>query len=141
MTPVNASRKMVEHEGIAPSTPVWKTVVFLSTLMLGEIGAPCEMLLKRRKIFNSSGRGEWDPKRVIFCSLTKIVRKPNPQTFTEQQLAVCPCPRENLSRSIIRGSVVAFVRSHPGSGGRSARKQRRSHWARCAGVRAPRSNR
>ena len=26
--------KLVEHEGIAPSTPVWKTGMFLSTLML-----------------------------------------------------------------------------------------------------------
>jgi hypothetical protein len=30
-------KKLVEHEGIAPSTPVWKTGMFLSTLMLGKL--------------------------------------------------------------------------------------------------------
>src|SRR5687767_12766205 len=29
--------KMVEHEGIAPSTPVWKTGMFLSTPMLVQV--------------------------------------------------------------------------------------------------------
>src|SRR5687767_8004496 len=32
--------EMVEHEGIAPSTPIWKTGVFLSTPMLVN-GIPC----------------------------------------------------------------------------------------------------
>ena len=33
-TGIRVARKLVEHEGIAPSTPVWKTGMFLSTLML-----------------------------------------------------------------------------------------------------------
>jgi hypothetical protein len=33
--------EMVEHQGIAPCIPVWKTGVYLSTLMLGKIGIPC----------------------------------------------------------------------------------------------------
>ncbi len=31
------------HEGSAPSTPVWKTGVCLSTLMPEKIGVPCEI--------------------------------------------------------------------------------------------------
>ena len=37
-----ASREMVEHQGIAPYIPVWKTGVYLSTPMLGKNGVPCE---------------------------------------------------------------------------------------------------
>ena len=33
---------MVEHQGIAPCIPVWKTGVYLSTPMLGQNGVPCE---------------------------------------------------------------------------------------------------
>jgi hypothetical protein len=33
---------MVEHQGIAPCIPVWKTGVYLSTPMLGRNGVPCE---------------------------------------------------------------------------------------------------
>ena len=33
---------MVEHQGIAPCIPVWKTGVYLSTPMLGQNGDPCE---------------------------------------------------------------------------------------------------
>jgi len=33
---------MVEHQGIAPCIPVWKTGVYLSTPMLEKIGVPCE---------------------------------------------------------------------------------------------------
>ena len=29
--------EMVEHQGIAPCIPVWKTGVYLSTLMLGKL--------------------------------------------------------------------------------------------------------
>ena len=32
--------EMVEHQGIAPCIPVWKTGVYLSTPMLEEIGVP-----------------------------------------------------------------------------------------------------
>ena len=32
--------EMVEHQGIAPCIPVWKTGVYLSTLMLEKIGVP-----------------------------------------------------------------------------------------------------
>jgi hypothetical protein len=31
---------MVEHQGIAPCIPVWKTGVYLSTPMLEQIGVP-----------------------------------------------------------------------------------------------------
>ena len=33
---------MVEHQGIAPCMPVWKTGVYLSTPLLGKNGVPCE---------------------------------------------------------------------------------------------------
>jgi hypothetical protein len=38
---VARKEKLVEHEGSAPSTPVWKTGMFLSTPML-EIGSLLE---------------------------------------------------------------------------------------------------
>jgi hypothetical protein len=37
LTPVFASREMDEHQGSAPCIPVWKTGVYPSTLMLGEM--------------------------------------------------------------------------------------------------------
>src|SRR4029453_14704843 len=37
LTPVFASREMDEHQGSAPCIPVWKTGVYLSTPMLGEM--------------------------------------------------------------------------------------------------------
>ena len=120
----NGSRKMVEHESNALSIPVWKTGVYLSTLMLGnEIGPPSvalspggEALLRTRLrrqpvalVSLSAAQSEgWSPVRELhppgrFC-------RPLPVLLGQRDLK-CRLKHENASGSgCLRPHLFAYQR-------------------------------